>query len=187
MTLIFLVGLWPCRDHLCSEQLPIRWLWISAAAEPLDYTRCNTQNRWHYVDTLLPRCWCSIDALLTLHWRSLGGVAGSIHLMLPVQAAKSSLMDKCRSTAFGLLMMQPIKSFTLGWRWFSDWGSDYFAIAFAQNGCQHVGYGYMPYQSTWILHDPTPEIVDTLLTIRWRCVDALLTICWRSVDAQFEV
>jgi hypothetical protein len=144
LTLIFRVGLWPCRDHFCSEQLPIRWLWSSAVAELLDYTRCNTQNHWHSVDTLLTQCWCCIDALLTLRWRSFGGVAVLTHTILPAKAAKTSIMDKCRSTAFGLHKMQPIKSLTLCWRSFSDLGSDHFAITFAQNGCQYVDYGYMP-------------------------------------------
>jgi len=144
VTLIFRVGLWPCHDHFCSEQLPIWWLWISAIAEPLDYTRCNTQNRWHSVDNLLTLCGCSVDNPLTLCWRSFWGVAVSTHTILPVKAANTSIMDKCRITAFGLHKMQPTKSLTLCWRSFSDWGSDHVVIAFAQNGCQYVDYGYMP-------------------------------------------
>ena len=33
-------------------------LWVNAVAQPLDYTRCNAQNRW-----------CSVDALLMLMFR----------------------------------------------------------------------------------------------------------------------
>ena len=142
LTLIFRVGLWPCRDHFCSEQLPIRWLWISAVTEPLHYTRCNTQNYWHSVDTLLTRCWCSVDGLLTLCWCSFGSIAVSTHTILPVKAANTLILDKCSCTDFGLHKMQPIKSLTLRWRSFSGWGSDHLAIHFAQNGCQYVDYAY---------------------------------------------
>jgi len=142
---------------------------------------------WRSVDALLTLCWRSVDALLTLCWHSFGGVAVLTHTILPVKAANTSIMDKCHGTAFGLHKMQPTKSLTLCWRSFSDWGSDHIVVAFIQNGCQYVDSGYIPLPSAWILHDATPKIVDTLLTICWRCVDALLTIRWRSVDAQCEV
>jgi len=99
---------------------------------------------WHSVDTLVTRWWCSVDALLTLCWRSFGGVAVSTHTILPVKAANTLIMDKCRGTAFGLPKMQPTKSLTLCWRSFSDWGSDHIVIAFIQNACQYVDYGYIP-------------------------------------------
>jgi len=70
VTLIFRQVLWPCHDRICTERLPIRWLWTYAVAEPLDYTWCNTQKRWHSVDTQLTLCWCSVDALLMLCWRA---------------------------------------------------------------------------------------------------------------------
>jgi hypothetical protein len=153
--LIFRVGLWPYSEYFCSEQLPLRWLWISAIAEHLDYTRCNPQNRWHSVDTLLTFCWHSVDAVmmlcwrsvdapLTLCWRSFGGVAVSTNTILPVKAANTSIMHKCRSTTFGLPKMQPTKSLTLCWHSCSDWGSDHIAIACIQNGCQYVDSGYIP-------------------------------------------
>jgi len=142
---------------------------------------------WRSVDALLTLCWRSVDTLLTLCWRSFGGVAVSTHTILPEKAANTSIMDQCRSTAFGLHKIQSTKSLTLCWRSLSDSGSDHVVIAFAQNRCQYIDYGYMLLRSAWILHDGTPKIIDTLLTICWRCVDALLTICWHSVDAHFEV
>jgi hypothetical protein len=136
LTLIFKQVLWPCHYRICKDQVPIRWLWVYVVAKPLDYTWCNTQKRWHSVDTLLTRWWCSVDALLTLCWRSFRGVAVSTHTILPVKAANTSIMDKCRSTAFGLHMMEPTKSLTLWWRSVSDWGSDHIVIVFILNGCQ---------------------------------------------------
>jgi len=123
-------------------------LHFADVAQPLYYTRCNTQNHWHSVDTLLTRvwmlCWRSIDALLTLCWCSVCGVAVSTHRISPIKAANTSIMGKCRSTALGLYKMQHTKSLTLCWRSFSDWGCDYVAISFAHNGCQYVDSGYMP-------------------------------------------
>jgi len=187
---------WYQHIRYCLSRLPIHRLCINAVAQPLEYTRCNTQNRWrsvdahcqsgavtmsrsllfriaattmimdicrttalglykmqypksltlcwHSVDALLMLYWRSVDTLLTLCWRSFGGVAVSTHTILPVKAANTLIIDKCRSTAFGLYKMQPTKSLTLCWRSFLDWGSDHVAIAFAQNGCQYVDYGYMP-------------------------------------------
>jgi len=50
--------------------LPIYWLSANTIAQLLDYTRCNTQDCWRSVDTLLMLYWCSVDPLLTLCWPS---------------------------------------------------------------------------------------------------------------------
>jgi hypothetical protein len=92
-------------------------------------------------------------------------------------------MDKCCSTAVGLYKVQHTKSLTLCWRSFSAWGCDHVAITFAQNSCQYDDYGYLPYQSPWIIQDAKPKIVDTLLTLCWHSVDAVMMLCWRFVDA----
>jgi hypothetical protein len=68
------------------------------------------------VDTLLPLCWCSVDALLTHWWRSFWGVAVSTHTILLVKAAITSIMDKCCSTTLGLHKMQHTNLLTLCWR-----------------------------------------------------------------------
>jgi len=68
--IIFRPGLWTCRIVIWPQRLPIRWLWVNAIVWHLDYTRCNTSNRWGYSDALLMLCWRSVDALLTLCWRS---------------------------------------------------------------------------------------------------------------------
>ena len=97
-------------------------------------------NHWHSVDTLLTRCWCSVDALLMVCWRSFWGVAVSTKTILPIQAANTSIMGICPSTALGLYMMQHPKSLTLCWRSFSDWGCDHVAISFVHNSCHYVDY-----------------------------------------------
>jgi len=193
LTLIFREVLWPCHDRIFTERLSICWLWAYAVAEPLEYTWCNTQKRWHSVDTLLTLCWhCvdtvlmlwwrSVDAVLTLCWWSFWGVTVLTNTILPTKAANTSIMDKCRSTALGLYNMQHTKSLTLWWRSFSDRCCDHVTITSAQNGCQHVDYGSIPSQSLWIIHDTTPKSVDTLLLLGCHCVDARLTLWWCSLD-----
>ena len=122
--------------------MPIRWLWVHPIAERLDFTWCNSQNRWHSVDNLLTLCGCSVDNPLTLCWRSFWGVAVSTHTTLPIKAANTSIMNKCRITALGLYQMQHPKLLTLCRRSFSDWGWDHVTFSFAHQGCQYVDYGY---------------------------------------------
>jgi len=138
---------------------------------------------WQSVDTVLMLCWRSVDAVLTVCWRSFWGVTVLPNMILPINAANTSIMDKCRSTALGLYKMLYTKFLTLCWRSLSDRCCDHVTIPFAQNGCQYVNYGHMPWQSPWNIHDATPKSVDTLLTLGWHCVDALLTQCWCCVDA----
>jgi hypothetical protein len=71
------------------------------------------------------------------------GVAALTQTILPVKAAKSSIMGKCRSTALGLYKMQNTKSLTLCWHSFSDWGSDHVAVSCAHNGYLYIDFGYM--------------------------------------------
>jgi hypothetical protein len=121
--------------------------------------------------------------LLTLCWRSFsdwGGVAVSIYTILPIKAANTSIMGKCLSTALGLCKMQHTKSLTLCWCSFSDWACDHVTIPFAHNGGQYVDSGYLPSLRPGIIHDATLKIIDTVLTLYWRCVDAYLTLCWCS-------
>jgi len=152
LTLIFRVGLWPCRLLFCTQRQPIRWLWVNAVAQPLNHIRCNTQDCWCSVDALLMLCWCSVealltvcwrsvDSLLTLCWRSLLGEATPTLTILPIKAANTSIMDKCRSAALGWYKMQHTKSLTLCWRSFSAWGCDPVAFAFANKDCKYVDYG----------------------------------------------
>jgi len=156
-----------------------RALGIYMMQHPKALTLC-----WYSVDTVLMLCWRSVDAVLMLCWRSFWGVTVSTNTILPIQAANTSIMDKCRSTALGLYKMQHKKSMTLWWRSYSDRCCEHVMIAFAQNGCQYVDYGYMQQQSSWNVHDATPKSVDTLLTLCWCSVDALLTLIWwfSSID-----
>jgi len=141
LTLIFRLGQWPCRERFCLERMPIHWLWVHAIAEPLDYTWSNAQNHWHSVDNLLTLCWCSVDNLLTHCWCSFWGVPVLTHMILPIKAANTSIMGKCRSTALGLFKMEHPKLLLLCWHSFSDWGCDHVAFSFAHQGCQYVDYG----------------------------------------------
>jgi hypothetical protein len=99
---------------------------------------------WHCVDALLTLCWCSVNAVLTLSWRSFWGATVSTHTILPIQAANTSIMHKCHSTDLGLYKVQHIKSLTLCWRSFSEWGCDHVAITFVQNSCPYNDYGHLP-------------------------------------------
>jgi hypothetical protein len=72
--------------------------WINAVAQPLDYTWCNTQNRWRSVDT---------------HIQS--GAVTISRSLLHRTAANTLSMDICHSRALGLYKMQNPKSFTLCW------------------------------------------------------------------------
>jgi hypothetical protein len=98
---------------------------------------------WHSVDAVLMLWWCSVDALLILCWCSFWGVAVSAHTILPINAASTSIMGKCRSTSLGLYMMQHTKLLMLCWRSSSDWGCDHVTITFAHHSCKSVDYGYL--------------------------------------------
>jgi len=122
LTLIFRLGQWPYHDRLYSEWMPIGWLWVHSIAERMDFIWCNTQNRWHSVDNLLTLCGCSVDNPLTLCWRSFWGVAVLTHTVLPIKAANTLIMGKCRIKALRLYKMQHPKLLTLCWPSFPDWG-----------------------------------------------------------------
>jgi len=82
----------------CLERLPILRLCINSVAHPLDYTRCNTQNRWRTVDA---------------HCQS-GAVTISRSLYLRT-AANTIIMDICRGRALGLYRMHHQRLLTLCW------------------------------------------------------------------------
>jgi len=86
------------HTRYCLYRLPILRLWINAIAQPLDYTRCNTQNRWRSVDA---------------HFQC-GAVTMSRSLLLRT-AANTLIMDTCHSRALGLYTMRCPKSLTLCW------------------------------------------------------------------------
>jgi len=110
LTLISRQVLWPYHDRICTERLPIRWLWTYAVAEPLEYTWYNTQKRWHSVDTWLTLCSCSVDA----HFQT--GAVTISWLLLPRTDANTLIMGTCHSRALGLYMIQHPKSLTLCWQ-----------------------------------------------------------------------
>jgi len=86
------------HTQYCLYRLPILRLWINAVAQPLDYTRWNTRNRWRSVDADFQT----------------GAVTMSLsHLQRT--AANTLIMGLCRSRALGLYMMQHPKALTLCW------------------------------------------------------------------------
>jgi len=89
------------HSRYCLYMRPILRLWVNAKALALDYTR------WH---TLI--CWCSVDALLTLCWRSFSGEVNSRYTILPTKAANTSIMRKSHGIALRLFMMEQPKSLT---------------------------------------------------------------------------
>ena len=90
------------------------------------------------VDALLRLCWRCVDALLTLCWRSFSGEVTLTYTVLPIKAAKTSIMGKSRSIALGLYMMQHPTLLTLCWHSFSQLGCDHVAFSFARKGCRYV-------------------------------------------------
>ena len=91
-------------DDIAYKAGPILQLCIKAVAQPLDYTRFNTQNSW-----------CSVNALLTLCWHSFFGVATTTLTILPIKVANTSIIGKSRSIALGLYKMEHPKSLPLWW------------------------------------------------------------------------
>jgi hypothetical protein len=141
----------------------IHQLWIAASKSLTNYLIYKTKN-----------CRGSID-----DW----GVVALTQTILPITCANTSIMSKCRNIALGLYKLQHPKSFTLCGRSISDWHCNHVTISFAHNGCEYFDYGELQLHSPWIIHDATPKIVDTLLTLCWHSVDTLLTLYWCSVDA----
>jgi len=82
----------------CLWGLPILRLWVNSVAQPLDNTRCNTQN-----------CWRSVDA----HFQTWAGAIS--WSLLRITAANMLIMGICHSTALELYKMQHPKSLTLCW------------------------------------------------------------------------
>ena len=78
--------------------MPILRLWVNAVAQSLDYTRCNTQNRWRSVDA---------------HFQTGAVTMSQSHLHRT--AANMLIMDICRCRALGVYMMQHPKPLTLCW------------------------------------------------------------------------
>jgi hypothetical protein len=157
------IALWVCYILFWAYRVGICWLWIAVCKSLTNYLIYKTKT-----------CGRSVDA-----W----GVAALRQTILPIQAANTSIMGKCHSTALGLYKMQHTKLLTLCWRSFSDWGWDHVAIYFAHNGYHSVNSKYMSLQSPRIIQDATLKIIHALLTLCWRYVDALLILCWCCVDA----
>jgi len=86
------------QRRFCLYRLPILRLCINAVAQPLDHTKCNTQNHWRAVDS---------------HFQS-WSVTMSRSLLLRT-AANTTIMDICHCRALGLYKMQYPKSLTLCW------------------------------------------------------------------------
>jgi hypothetical protein len=156
---------------------------------PKAWTLC-----WHSVDTVMMLCWRSVDAVLTLCWRSFWGVTVSTNTILPIQAANTSIMEKCHSTALQLYKMHHTKSLPLCWRSFSDCVvtlSQFHLRRMAANTLI-LGLCCSKALGLYMMQHPNPltlcwHSVDTVLMLCWRSVDKLLTNCWRTVYADFGV
>jgi hypothetical protein len=126
---------------------------MNAVAQPLDYTRCNTQNRWRSVDT---------------DFQS-GAVTMSRSLLLRT-AANMMIMDISHSRALGLYKMQCPKSLTLCWH----------SVDTLLTLCWHSVDTLLTL--CWRGDDALLTLcwrsVDALLTLCWRSVDALVTLIW---------
>jgi hypothetical protein len=102
----------------CQYRLPKLRLWVNITAQPLEYTRCNTLNRWRSVDA---------------HFLT-GDMIMSPSLLL-ITAANSLILGICCNSTLGLYKMQHPKSMTLCWRLLSELGCDQVAFSFAHKGC----------------------------------------------------
>ena len=129
LTVNFWMGPWPYNFLFSQWWLVVRWLQITQVATP------------KVIDTLLTLCWRCADAVLTLSWCWLSGVAIWSLTILPIKAANTSIIDNSCTTAPGWHKIQHPKSLTLCWRSFSDWGCDHVAFSFAHKGGHYVDYG----------------------------------------------
>jgi len=192
LTLIFRQGLRPCRHLFCPQRLPIRWLWVHAAAQLLNHTRCNTQHCWHSIDALFMLYWCSVDALFMLCWRS-------VDTHCQVQRLRHQWCCLYRRRIGQLLINSVAKPLddsrcNTHNRWCSvdahfQTGavtmSPYLLPIKAANTliigkCCSTALGLYKMQYPRLLmlcwHS-----VDALLMLSWCSVDALLMVCWRSL------
>jgi len=123
LTLIFRLGMGPCRFLFCPSRLPICWLSIPASKWHPNGLTYKTKNRWR-----------SIDA----HFQNVP-VTVSISL-LPVKAALTLLMDNSEQIGFQLTYLPQQISLTPHWRSVSECGCYRAAVSFAYKGCQSVNY-----------------------------------------------
>ena len=73
-------------------------------------------------------CWCSVDTHFEV-------VATWTLTIMCMQAANSSIMSKCHSTALQLYTIQSQKLFMLRWHSFSECSSDLVGFFFPYTGC----------------------------------------------------
>jgi len=124
LTLIFRLGMGPCRVLFCPSRLPICWLWIPASKwHPNGYTY-KIKNRWHYVD---------------VHFQNVA-VTVSVSV-LPIKAAHTLVMDNSEQIGFQLNYLPQKISLTLRWRSVSECGCYRAAVSFAYKACHSVEYG----------------------------------------------
>jgi len=112
------------REHRllsCLVRLPIPPESRFAIMRHLDYTRCETWNRWRSSDP---------------HFQD--GARSVSLLLLPIKVANISVMTICNKCPLRLPRMQDLKSLTLHWRSFPGWGREHFSTFFDHKGGQYI-------------------------------------------------
>jgi len=123
LTLLFRLGMGPCRFLFCPSRLRICSLWIPAS-------------KWHPngLTYQIKNSWRSGDA----HFQNVA-VTTSICL-LPIKPAHTLVMDNSEQIGFQLTCFPQTISFTLHCHSGSECGCCHAAVSFAYNGCQSVEY-----------------------------------------------
>jgi hypothetical protein len=123
LTLIFILGMGPCRVLFCPSRLPICWLWIPASKWHPNVLTNKIKNRWRSVDT---------------HFQNVA-VTVSISL-LPLKASHTLVMDNSEQIGFQLTYLPQKMLLTLRWGSVSECGCYCAVVSFAYKGSQSVEY-----------------------------------------------
>jgi len=126
----------------------MHWLWVNADALSFECSWCKNKNRWRSVDA---HCY----EVAPIFWVQ----------CLPIKAADMTIMVWWHSIAVILSMMYDQKLLTLRWRSFVGGGRDTLTSMFAHRGGQYIDDWLMPMHCALSVHEATPKIVDTPLTL----------------------
>ena len=158
LTLIFMMGHGRYCNPFCLYRQPKIPSWLTAAYRRCDIPGIMTKNRWRSVDA---------------HFRD--GAGRVLQSVLPIKAAKNTLMTDCSLSEVWFPRTHDQKSLMLRWRWFPWRGREGIAICFAYNGSQKIRLWVT---TTYLKCDFPGRMTKN----RWRSVDAhfamaVSTIC----------
>jgi hypothetical protein len=148
----------------CLYRKLILCLWLCATSRTADDSRYMTKKRWSSVDS---------------HFHD---GARSIWLsVLPIKAAKTSVMAISNLSPRRLPKIHDQESLTLRWRSLSWCGREHFTVSFGDNGCENCVYDYLQPIAHEITQDTWPKTVDAQLTLILPWVYPQYAIIWFGV------